>query len=91
MLIHTAPSGFETFFARCAEEFAKPNPPDMSRIVEISAEHGIHYSALRHAKGISFLLNIIAHTPLPGTVALKKMCDAYSHRHYARRLRRHWP
>jgi len=46
MLIHTAPSGFETFFARCAEEFAKPNPPDMSRIVEISAEHGIHYTDL---------------------------------------------
>lgn len=46
MLIHAAPSGFETFFARCAEEFAKPNPPDMSRIVEISAEHGIHYTDL---------------------------------------------
>ena len=46
MLIHAAPSGFETFFARCAEEFAKPNPPDRSRIVEISAEHGIHYTDL---------------------------------------------
>jgi mannose-6-phosphate isomerase-like protein (cupin superfamily) len=43
MLVQTAPSGFETFFARCAEEFAKPGPPDMSRIIEISAEHGIHY------------------------------------------------
>ena len=43
ILIHTKPSGFETFFARCAEEFAKSSPPDMSRIVEISAEHGIHY------------------------------------------------
>jgi mannose-6-phosphate isomerase-like protein (cupin superfamily) len=43
MLIHTAPSGFETFFARCAEEFAKSSTPDMSRIVKISAEHGIHY------------------------------------------------
>ena len=29
MLIHTAPSGFEILFARCAEEYAKPNPPDM--------------------------------------------------------------
>lgn len=38
-----APSGFEVFFARCAEEFAKPGPPDMARIVDISAEHGIHY------------------------------------------------
>ena len=43
MMIHTSPSGFEVFFARCAAEFAKPGPPDMGRIVEISAEHGIHY------------------------------------------------
>jgi mannose-6-phosphate isomerase-like protein (cupin superfamily) len=43
MLIHTAPSGFEIFFKRCAEEFAKPGPPDMGRIVEIGAEHGIHF------------------------------------------------
>lgn len=43
MLVHTSPSGFETFFERCAEEFAKPGPPDMDRIVEISAEHGIHF------------------------------------------------
>ena len=33
----------EVFFARCAEEFAKPGAPDLARIVEISAEHGIHY------------------------------------------------
>ena len=37
------PAGFETFFARCAAEFLKPDGPDMKRIVEISAEHGIHY------------------------------------------------
>ena len=43
MLIQTAPSGLENFFARCAEEFAKPGPPDMKRIIEISTEHGIHY------------------------------------------------
>lgn len=43
MLIHTSPSGFEVFFERCAKEFAKPGPPDMERIVEISAEHGIHF------------------------------------------------
>lgn len=43
MLVQTAPAGFETFFARCAEEFAQPGPPDMARITEISAEHGIHY------------------------------------------------
>lgn len=43
MLIRTSPSGFEHFFARCAAEFAKPGPPDMARLVEISAEHGIHF------------------------------------------------
>lgn len=41
--ILTTPAGFETFFARCAAEFAKPQGPDMQRILEISAEHGIHY------------------------------------------------
>lgn len=44
MLITTAPSGFETFFTRCAAEFAKPGEPDMPRIMEISAEHGIHFA-----------------------------------------------
>ena len=43
MLTHTAPAGFEIFFQRCAAEFAKPGPPDMARIIEISAEHGIHF------------------------------------------------
>jgi quercetin dioxygenase-like cupin family protein len=43
MLITTVPSGFETFFTRCAEEFAKPGGPDMSRITEIAAKHGIHF------------------------------------------------
>jgi len=42
-LIHTAPSGFETFFARCQDEFQKEGGPSMDRIVEISAEHGIYY------------------------------------------------
>jgi quercetin dioxygenase-like cupin family protein len=36
----TTPSGFEVFFARCAEEFAKPGGLDMGRIVEIVNEHG---------------------------------------------------
>jgi quercetin dioxygenase-like cupin family protein len=43
MLISTTPGGFETFFSRCADEFAKAGAPDMQRIVEISAEHGIHF------------------------------------------------
>ena len=37
------PAGFETFFSRCAEEFAKPGGLDMKRIVAISTEHDIHY------------------------------------------------
>jgi len=44
MMVHTAPSGFEVFFARCAEEFAKPGLPNMTRLVEIAAEHGIHFA-----------------------------------------------
>lgn len=43
MLLTTAPSGFEIFFARAAEEFAKPGGPDMPRAFEIAAEHGIHF------------------------------------------------
>ena len=39
--IITTPSGFEVFFARCAQEFAKAGGPDMGRIVEIFNEHGI--------------------------------------------------
>ena len=36
----TTPSGFEVFFSRCAEEFAKAGGPDMGRILEIMSEHG---------------------------------------------------
>jgi quercetin dioxygenase-like cupin family protein len=43
LLIQTSPSGFETFMTRCAAEFTKPGGPDMKRILEISAEHGIHF------------------------------------------------
>ncbi len=43
MLIQTMPGGFDRFFAECAEEFAASEPPDMERIVEISARYGIHY------------------------------------------------
>lgn len=42
-LIQTTPAGFETFFARCADEFAKLRGPDMERVKEISAEHGIYF------------------------------------------------
>jgi quercetin dioxygenase-like cupin family protein len=43
MLIMTMPSGIEKFFARCAAEFAKQGEPDMSQIIAIGAEHGIHF------------------------------------------------
>ena len=43
MLLSTTPAGFENFFARCAEEFSKPGGPDMTRVKEIAAEHGIHF------------------------------------------------
>lgn len=43
MLLSTSPAGFENFFARCAEEFARPSGPDLARVKEIAAEHGIHF------------------------------------------------
>ena len=43
MWVLATPAGFETFFSRCAAEFARPGGPDMPRIVSISAEHGIHF------------------------------------------------
>jgi hypothetical protein len=43
LLIETSPAGFETFFARCAQEFARPGGPDMQRIIAISTEHGIQF------------------------------------------------
>ena len=44
MLLTTAPGGFDKYFARCAEEFAKGGEPDMELIFAISAEHGIHFA-----------------------------------------------
>ena len=44
MLISTSPSGFETFFTRCAAEFDRPGGPDMQRITEIAGDHGIHFA-----------------------------------------------
>jgi|SRR5215468_8704413 len=44
MLIMTMPSGIEKFFKRCPEEFAKPGgPPEMTKLFEIGAQHGIHF------------------------------------------------
>ncbi len=41
--MESKPSGFETFFARSADEFAKAGGPDMDKIVEIHWEHGIEF------------------------------------------------
>jgi quercetin dioxygenase-like cupin family protein len=41
--ILTTPSGFENFFARCADESARPGGPDMERIVGFAREHGIEF------------------------------------------------
>jgi quercetin dioxygenase-like cupin family protein len=43
MILSTIPAGFEHFFTRCAEEWAKEDGPDMERVFEIAAEHGIHF------------------------------------------------
>ncbi len=41
MIVHAAPAGFEVFFERIADAFNQSGGPDMPRIIEISAEHGI--------------------------------------------------
>jgi len=45
-LILTSPAGFDTFMERSAPEFATGGPPDMGRLMEIAAEHGIHFVQL---------------------------------------------
>jgi quercetin dioxygenase-like cupin family protein len=42
-LIHTAPSGFEDFFAAITAEWQAEGGPDMERVVAISADYGISY------------------------------------------------
>jgi quercetin dioxygenase-like cupin family protein len=37
----STPGGFDHFFARCAELFAVPGPPDLARLAAINAEYGI--------------------------------------------------
>jgi quercetin dioxygenase-like cupin family protein len=41
--ILTTPAGFERFFARCADEFARASGPDMTRIVGYARDHGIEF------------------------------------------------
>lgn len=42
-ILHTAPAGFEVFFERMAGVCEAPGGPDMRRISEIAAEHGIFF------------------------------------------------
>jgi len=39
----TTPSGFERYFARAAEVFAAPGPPDFARLAAINAEHAVAF------------------------------------------------
>jgi len=41
MWVVATPSGFESFFGKCSKEFAAGGPPDMDRLLQICAEHGI--------------------------------------------------
>jgi mannose-6-phosphate isomerase-like protein (cupin superfamily) len=43
LLVTASPSGFETFFRRCHDEFEAPGGPDMERILAIAADHGIQF------------------------------------------------
>ncbi|HTS18993.1 MAG TPA: cupin domain-containing protein [Verrucomicrobiae bacterium] len=43
MLLTASPSGFEKFFARCADEFNKSGGPNIDRLVQIAGEHGIRF------------------------------------------------
>jgi quercetin dioxygenase-like cupin family protein len=43
ILVHAAPAGFEIFYERIAEACAAPGGPDMRKIGEIAARHGIRF------------------------------------------------
>jgi quercetin dioxygenase-like cupin family protein len=43
MVVHISPSGFESFFKKSEAEFQKGGAPDMKRLLEIGAEHGIYF------------------------------------------------
>ncbi len=44
LLTQTIPSGFETFFEKCAVAFGKSTEPDMDQIKKIAADHGIYFA-----------------------------------------------
>jgi hypothetical protein len=43
IIVHTAPAGFEVLLERLAGACKAPGGPDMQRIGEIAAEHGIFF------------------------------------------------
>ena len=43
MLVHTSPSGIETFFTIAHEEFAKSGGTDMTRVMATAAERGLNF------------------------------------------------
>lgn len=45
LLITLTPSGFEEWFARCADELAGTPSPDAQRLTELAAGHGMHFIA----------------------------------------------
>jgi quercetin dioxygenase-like cupin family protein len=49
----TTPSGFERFYARCAEVFAAPGPPDFAKLASISAEHGLRFTTTEGRSSIA--------------------------------------
>jgi len=38
------PSGFERYFARAADVFAAPGPPDVARLAALGAEYGYSFA-----------------------------------------------
>lgn len=43
LLITVSPAGFEEWFARCAEEFARPDGPRTERIADLTAQQRMHF------------------------------------------------
>jgi hypothetical protein len=47
------PSGFERYFARAAEVFAAPGPPDVAGLAAIGAEYGYSFAKASDQRGQS--------------------------------------
>jgi quercetin dioxygenase-like cupin family protein len=45
----TTPSGFDQFFAKAAEVFAVPGPPDFAKVAQVSAEFGYRLTGAARA------------------------------------------